>query len=762
MILQLRFFIAVFTAVALVSLSAVAQDAAPAASNAAAGKSTTKNDSAARNATAKKDVESAAAPVVFAKPDPAVDTIVDSNPTTPAQLLQAAALLADLDRVDLAKKYLQQLAAAKPDENALAEAAGQVQPATLLRLADNADLQPEGRQLADAVLAAAAHLARDPARLQAEIEHLADPSLSVQRAALKRILAAHDDAVPALVSALGDANRAAVHPLVKEVLVNLGAQAVAPLGVALETDNESLKVQIIDVLRQIGSRNAVAYLAAPATAANSSSEVRAAACAALNEIVGAKNPSPEDAAKLLTAEIERYLKHDHPLKFDAAGNAEVWHWDPASGTVVKEALPPEIAFPTLAARLADDLIELSPHDLVAQRLFLISTLQAAALRAGLDQPLPHNDAAVAKAAQLGPAAMEDALVYAMSNEKLPAATAAAQILGNIGDRSLLEIRDGRFSPLAQAVGQGNRRLRFAAAEAIMKLKPAGPFGGSSDLVSALAFFADSPGTKRALVAHPNAAVAGQLAGMLTGMGYEVDTVANGRQAYLQAISSGDYEVVLLSSRLDHPPVWVALAELRHDPRTAHAPIGLVAEDSEDDLARMQTLALDNEGAMAFPRPITPEGMKFEVERLIDHAGSAVVPEDVRLRQALAAAGWLRQLHEASPRDFDLLAYEAQLTRMLFQPATSAAAAEMLASIGKQAAQESLVELANTVSQPLAMRQAAAAAFSQAVRKHSILLTAAEIQHQYDRYNQSAGEDQPTQQLLGLILDAIELPTAAKK
>jgi hypothetical protein len=87
---------------------------------------------------------------------------------------------------------------------------------------------------------------------------------------------------------------------------------------------------------------------------------------------------------------------------------------------------------------------------------------------------------------------------------------------------------------------------------------------------------------------------------------------------------------------------------------------------------------------------------------------------------------------------------------------------MLASIGKQAAQESLVELANTVSQPLAMRQAAAAAFSQAVRKHSILLTATEIQHQYDRYNQSAGEDQPTQQLLGLILDAIELPTAKKQ
>src|SRR5262249_30076197 len=156
----------------------------------------------------------------------------------------------------------------------------------LLRLADNADLQPEGRQLSDAVMAAAAHLARDPARLAAEVDKLGDPSRSVRLAALKRILAAHEDAVPALVVALGDANKAAARSLVREALVQIGPQGVPALAAALQSNDNAAKVQIIQVLEQIGSRDAVVYLIVPATAEGVSPEVRDAARAALKDLTG--------------------------------------------------------------------------------------------------------------------------------------------------------------------------------------------------------------------------------------------------------------------------------------------------------------------------------------------------------------------------------------------------------------------------------------------------------------------------------------------
>jgi HEAT repeat protein len=141
--------------------------------------------------------------------------------------------------------------------------------------------------------------------------------------------------------------------------------------------------------------------------------------------------------------------------------------------------------------------------------------------------------------------------------------------------------------------------------------------------------------------------------------------------------------------------------------------------------------------------------------LVERGKQEVVPNEVRRQQALSALAWLRQLNQSSARDFDLRPYEAQLTRALHRPVTSTAAADLVAQMGTHTAVKSLAEMANMNTQPLAMRQAAAAGFSTAIGKYGIQLTIPEIKFQYDRYNQSASEDQSTQQLLGLMLDAIE-------
>src|SRR5690606_32027369 len=141
----------------------------------------------------------------------------------------------------------------------------------------NKELQPEAAKWVGAVMKAAAERSRDPQRLQGEIDKLVDPSRSVQREAMARILAAQDDAVPALVLALADKNRAAVHPMARAALMQLGEQAVAPLVAALEADDPGLQVQVIDSLRKIGSPEAVVYLAVPAASEARPVEVRDAA-----------------------------------------------------------------------------------------------------------------------------------------------------------------------------------------------------------------------------------------------------------------------------------------------------------------------------------------------------------------------------------------------------------------------------------------------------------------------------------------------------
>jgi CheY-like chemotaxis protein len=739
MMRQLRFIGLSFVAATSLAAQALAQEAAPAAGAAV-------------------DAAHAAPPVPIVRRDPAVDTIVASNPTTPGQLLRAALLLADLDHIDLAKKYLKQLADAKPDEKALADAVVDVDSDMLVRIAGHKDLQPEGAQFAHAVLAAAAKRAGDPRQLMAEIDKLGDPSAPVRKQATANLLAAHEDAVPAIVATLADPNRAAVQPAARGILVSIGGDAIAPLVAALKTDDAALKVQIIDVLRKIGLRDAVVYLAAPATAAGTPAEVRDAAQRALAELQGSTSPTAQEAAKLLMAEIEQYLKHERPLAVDPDEKVRVWRASATNPIPVKYSLTPAHAEAVIADRLARDLTLVAPDDPQARRLALVC-LEVIAYDAGLDNR--ENRAEQEHSFKFGvedAKQIEDALSYAMSIKDWPAATVLAEMLGDVGDRSFLESHDAQVRPLVLAVEQGDRRTRFAAAEAIMKLKPASRFAGSSDLMSALAFFADSPGEKRALVGHPNAAIGTQLAAMLAGLGYEADAVTNSRRAYLQATNCGDYELVLLSGPLDRPPVWVLTQELRRDPRTAGLPIALLTEDVIGDVDRLESIADGDPRAAVFKRPLVPAEMKFHVERFVAAASDEIVPSAAREQQALAALDWLKKLNALSPKDFDIRPYEAVLTRALHRPVTSDAAADLLATIGTHTAQRSLTEIANTPSQSLAARETAAAAFSRAVRQHGIQLTSKEIVHQYDRYNQSMLEDQPMQLLLGLMLDAIEAPT----
>ena len=81
--------------------------------------------------------------------------------------------------------------------------------------------------------------------------------------------------------------------------------------------------------------------------------------------------------------------------------------------------------------------------------------------------------------------------------------------------------------------------------------------------------------------------------------------------------------------------------------------------------------------------------------------------------------------------------------------------------GTHSSQRSLLELSIERLNRSTSRQAAALAFGESVRRFGVRLTKDEILRQYDRYNQSQLEDRPTQELLGGVLDAIELPIQSR-
>lgn len=681
--------------------------------------------------------------------EPAVQAVLESHPQSSAELLRAIDILVDLGQARLAKPFVDELTKRELDGVALAS---QFNSAKLLKLSRNLELDPALAPFIDKVFRSAEAFRRDPARLAAWANQLADPNEHVRAQAVLALVRAREAAVAPLVTILADPKRAREHAMAKTVLVQLGDLAIDPLLGVLESPDAALKTQVTEVLGQLRARQAMPQLLAPFVSPASTSELRAAAGRALTNIAE-RPPTSAEAMQLLALEARRWLDRSREGSDNVSTPTEVWHWNAKQGQSMAVAYDARGAALAVAVRLARDLYRLTPQEPAARRLYLETVLQAAKVRGGLDKPLPKGSGtAHAVAEHFGVELVESVLIDAMANKHYAAATAAAEILGDIGTPALLAHGGSAVSPLARAAAHADRRLRFAAIGAIMKLKPIEPFAGSSQVADGLGFFASSYGLPRALVVHPRSEEAQKVAGLATTLGYDADIATNGRRAFELATSNSDYEFIFIHSAIQRPAVDELLAQLRRDRRTALLPIGLIAP--LDDLDRVQQFARSSTRTEAFLQPQDAAQMQLFTERVMARAGVDRVSADERKRQAIAALDWLAALGEM-PNVFDVKRQESSVVQVLYVPDLSARAATVLGELATVNGQRSLLELADLEAQPLSARAAAAAAFARSVRKYGIMLERAEILEQYALYNANSARNADTHAVLGAILDAIE-------
>jgi hypothetical protein len=427
--------------------------------------------------------------------------------------------------------------------------------------------------------------------------------------------------------------------------------------------------------------------------------------------------------------------------------------------VARPGTPNDIAR-AVAADRARDAFALAPGDPSVRLLYLATMLEQAACENGLDRPLDAKSPAAVEAGRFGEKPVEEVLRYAMACNRPASAAAAARLLGQIGSAAQLLYQTAGPSPLALAVQSPDRRVRMAALQAIIRLQPARPFAGSSYILPALGFFASSSGSRHALVAAPGLMEARELAGILVGAGFVTDTCTNGKELVLQAAQSPDYELALIDVTIDRPVIGILLQQLRHDARTASLRVGLIARSGH--IQEAERLAGLDPLARAFSRPHDDAAFRWQLQQL-----AAVTPRDfvgleARQQQAAEALDLLAELARSSGKLYDLRCVQKYVIAATHNPKLAAKAVAVLADINSAESQQMLVDLASRFTSPLSLRQTAAKAFRQNTEQHGILLTTEEIHRQYQRYNESETLDAPTQHVLGLILDCLEVGVAKKK
>jgi hypothetical protein len=213
--------------------------------------------------------------------------------------------------------------------------------------------------------------------------------------------------------------------------------------------------------------------------------------------------------------------------------------------------------------------------------------------------------------------------------------------------------------------------------------------------------------------------------------------------------------VLVSDTIDNPPVADFVQRMRMDPTTSELPIGIMSRRQR--FSEMQRVAEDDQVAEAFPRPHEIVAVSVVARRLLDLGAGHRVPWEVRARQASEAMDHFTHLAKHSARyDFyDLMRYQENIQRTLHESAFSQQAAEILGQFGTRDAQLALLTVASQTGGDFALKESAAEAFRNAVKRRGILLNRDEILLQYDRYNLNSQSDAEAQKVLGSLLDTIE-------
>lgn len=684
--------------------------------------------------------------------DPAVLAILESSPQSPAEKIQAAKVLINLHRYDLAKEYLQQVIGQQLSTGGWASLHDRFGSALFMRMANDSELQPSGAKLSHLVMEAARKMTRDLQHIKKSINELTSENEETRFHAMAKLQRAGSAAVAPLLAVLTDSQLAASHQVTGRAMLALGPAAVDPLVAVLAANNPLIRLKAIQLLGQLQDQRAVTHLIGPAFSSSENPDVQKTARIALGHIVGVE-PQLWEAEHVLQHEIKQFQSKQLPWTVDLNHQVSRWRWQQEDASLIVEHVDVDIARARVMVQLTEALSLIRPHRDQYQLQSLSAQLAVAKLETGIHRPLPTK--VIRWALDHDIAMLEAVLQQSLRHAQPAQAIAALEVLETCGTSGLLTSSPLKRHPIVRALDDPHRRVRFAAAKTIMQIDPHASYPGSSRFVTTLLHLGLSTGERRALIGFPRLERGSEIAGLLEELGYTTDLVTDSKEFFRLATQSADYDLAFLSDTTRWPNVHQLLQSLRLDHRSADLPVAVM--DHWGKQKAVERITAQDPLAIAIIEPFSLESMKLHVHNLIEGQGRRYVPPGERLQHAKLAMSWLVRLAENKERYgfYEILSWESQLERALYVPALSLDVTRLFGLLGSPTAQRALIAMVNEHALPIEQRQAAAHAFQQAVDRRGILLRTNEIVAQYSRYNASRNLAKETQDVLASVLDILE-------
>lgn len=707
------------------------------------------------------------------------------SPKSAEELMRAIGLLSVSGRPMLVRYYLRRFLNTEGEPEEYARIVDEVGSRSLMQIAQNVHFAPQGEKAVARIFAEAKKHWRDPDVVSEALDAWEgtdeDGYLTPEsKFALHALWKGERVSMARLVDKLDETTDSDEVDALLAVLLSFGDSVREILSESLRSENTTLVENAVRGL-ELSIPAQDVFLLYPVLYSVSDS-ISQDLKDRVEKFIGGKlgrKPAHKDAIAALYTRANDYYEKNRPLKSDADGYVRFWNWNETDEKPRYIRMLVPAAYRLYAWRYASQAYRITPPDHpqydAVRRLYLSTLFERTVYRNGLDRPLDPEESGLDGATEnLSASQLEWILRDAMEKEHYAVARVAATLLGRGEDaEALLNSKDGRPRVLVRATASPDRRLRFAALEAVMNLNPQKPYPGSSMISDALAWFSRADGRRVLVSADPKQAVAAKTAGYFIGCGYKGEIAVTSRETMQKATESPDVELVIVDMKCSQPSVPNFVQQMRSDIRTHDLPIAVLSDDSNilRDAADTQSLpsmekvdrvSADNPFGVSlskiYPPVVSEQWAKWVDKDLFEKTGAEPVPPAVRVAQARKALDWIRQIvqtAEEGPKIYHIENLDDIVNRALKSDVRVIQGLQLAAEIKSAVMQAMIYEIAADVIHPMTLREQAAECFTHSVGKHGILLRGKQVQRLYDRYNDSEFEPEETQKLLGRMIDLIE-------
>jgi CheY-like chemotaxis protein len=543
--------------------------------------------------------------------------------------------------------------------------------------------------------------------------------------------------IPHLVKELREAEQTDRFTAIVGALPYLSRDAMPALLAALDINDPILRTGIVDGIRKrpdlmlLTSQwdtNPVPHLWYLAFSTKQPEYLRSMAKSTLAAILQTHPDKLPPARTELTREAERF--YNHKVKFINPQNVPLWRWN--GQELILEAASASRAEEHHGLRFAQMALDIDPAYPPAQVLALSIVVDKGVETAGLDKPLAAAPRLKELLTTINPDVVSAALDRAIDERRTAVALGTVRALGD-----LFEHRAGRGQhrsapALVRALNYPDRRVQFAAADAVLRMPGPPPSQAPGRVVDILRRIVQSdPGTKVLIVDF------NQDRGLLIGeaikeAGFVPVVVRTGREALDRLREAADIDAILLDHETPDPGLRSLLPQLRQDIDIAQLPLFVtvpplaVGVRPPETTIQLQRIIEPYRNVFLMPASNDPEVLKPILTQRIAAAMGKPLDEEERKNTMNEAMVWLKRLSTGELPGYKANGAESAILKAMRNEELNAVAVEAAGRLPGRAAQRELASLVLDEAVRAEVRASAALELARNIQTNSLVLAKNQI------------------------------------